>query len=1040
MKRTLRGVSSAAILAGLFGMPMAAWAQQVDTLPAQVDADVAQAPTDEDRVVVTGSLFSGTPIDDALPVETFSLDDLAERGSPSALDFAKSLSIAGPTRGSSNSATGGNADVQYNLRGLGADKTLTLLNGRRASENVNNMPAAAIARIDVLKDGAAVTYGADASGGVVNFVTRESFVGIEASARYKYIQDSDGDYGLSLLGGMGEGDSNFMFALEWEHTSPLNARDRSFVAESLNRSVNPAPWSSFSNLGVYTAFTDRPAYPGANGLDGNTRNGEFGTPVAGTYRDFTESSCEAIAGDYTPTACWINWAVPHYRLVDDQNVYRAFAQLNTALNDDVEFHVEGLYSQVKFQTNLSPGNSMIRGPARAPGSTFQIYVPRENPYFMEFANRSGLSAAPNFADVWAVSPQNYRMYGIGGSPFLGPNASINQITDNQTWRVASWVKGRLGDGFGDFRDVNFDFGVTYNQAIDYTELPGQIGYKIQQALNGFGGPSCNAADLDPLKFGTQNPGAAGTNGCLWYNPFASGTVKHWTLDLANPVYVPGAENSREVVDWINDPHQTESTSSDLTIDLIFSAETPFELPGGNLALAGGMQGRQFEYRENNTNAFVNGSIPCLWPVNFTSGVLVNGQVQPVPQTPRSQQDPLFTGCTADRPGPDTFRTLDPSDYSDQQQFSVFGEAQIPVFDNLNLQAAVRREEFSGGFGATVYKVSGKWDVWGPISLRGSYGTNYQAPPATLIPGNVTSDVTSVGRAASTWRGLITRTVDNVVPETATAWNAGVIWRSEGFAPEHDFTFIIDYFDIETENEIGALATIDDIADAVFSGAAVPGQPGFFYADCSSQFLTRVLLNDTVSSPGGTCVQGATHSDQLAVVTTDLGNGPGVHTAGFDVQSSYELAVGPGDLRLDFTGTFLSKLERSATILDGVTITPSDDRLGYLNYSGSADAAPKIRANAAATYRLDTHSVRLGVNYVSAVKDERPGVIYGQNGEEWIVADVTWLWDMYDDLRLSASVLNLFDRNPPRVQQDLGFDPLLGNALGRMFEVSVKKTF
>ena len=75
-----------------------------------------------------------------------------------------------------------------------------------------------------------------------------------------------------------------------------------------------------------------------------------------------------------------------------------------------------------------------------------------------------------------------------------------------------------------------------------------------------------------------------------------------------------------------------------------------------------------------------------------------------------------------------------------------------MLDNLNFQAAVRREEFSGGLGATVYKVSGKWDVCGPLSIRGSYGTNYQAPPVGLVPGEITNGVRSYTRAGGNWLG------------------------------------------------------------------------------------------------------------------------------------------------------------------------------------------------------------------------------------------------------------------------------------------------
>ena len=89
------------------------------------------------------------------------------------------------------------------------------------SQNTANIPSAAIARTEILKDGAAVIYGADATGGVVNFITRDNFTGLEVGGQYKLIDGSDGDYGLNIIGGIGEGDVNFMWSAEWEHRSRL---------------------------------------------------------------------------------------------------------------------------------------------------------------------------------------------------------------------------------------------------------------------------------------------------------------------------------------------------------------------------------------------------------------------------------------------------------------------------------------------------------------------------------------------------------------------------------------------------------------------------------------------------------------------------------------------------------------------------------------------------------------------------------------------------------------------------------------------------
>ncbi|HEV7693895.1 MAG TPA: TonB-dependent receptor plug domain-containing protein, partial [Hyphomonadaceae bacterium] len=146
MKYALRSASSAAILVSLAGA-FPAWAQAPAAQPAPVDQVAPQAEQADtaDRVVVTGSYIKGTPEDAALPVEVFSQAELEDRGAPTALEFAKSLTIAGPTSGEAY-YFGGPAligSVNYNLRGIGADKTLTLLNGRRMSSNTSNIPFAA---------------------------------------------------------------------------------------------------------------------------------------------------------------------------------------------------------------------------------------------------------------------------------------------------------------------------------------------------------------------------------------------------------------------------------------------------------------------------------------------------------------------------------------------------------------------------------------------------------------------------------------------------------------------------------------------------------------------------------------------------------------------------------------------------------------------------------------------------------------------------------------------------------------------------------
>ena len=262
--------SSIALLVSLAGGALPVWAQQTtQSVPS------AESEGGLTEIVVTGSFIRGTPVDTALPVEVYSQEEMEKRGSPTALEFAKTLTISGPTTGESYYFGGPTliGSVNYNLRGLGSDKTLILLNGRRMDINTANIPSLALARTEILKDGAAVIYGADAIGGVVNFITRDRFVGLDLNAQYKYIDGSDGDYSAGILGGFGEGRVNLMVSAEYEHRSRLHALERDFTRDSLDPTragYNAAPWSTLTNLAGWVPRGALPAVPRA------TADGEFG--------------------------------------------------------------------------------------------------------------------------------------------------------------------------------------------------------------------------------------------------------------------------------------------------------------------------------------------------------------------------------------------------------------------------------------------------------------------------------------------------------------------------------------------------------------------------------------------------------------------------------------------------------------------------------------------------------------------------------------------------------------------------------------------
>jgi hypothetical protein len=324
-------------------------------------------------------------------------------------------------------------------------------------------------------------------------------------------------------------------------------------------------------------------------------------------------------------------------------------------------------------------------------------------------------------------------------------------------------------------------------------------------------------------------------------------------------------------------------------------------------------------------------------------------------------------------------------------------------------------------------------------------------------------VNSYTIAAGNWRGAQTITESGIEPETATVWSAGAIWQSRGFADDHDLRVIVDYFDIETKDELGLLASANTIADAVFSiappGSSSVPKTGAALADCSHPLIGRVTFN------GGACVQGVTTADNFANITTAYGNGPGQHTAGWDIQVDYSFPAFDGEIRLGLTTTKVETFEFSETTLDGYLLDPGDDRLGTLNFATIANAAPENRTNFNVNYSRGDHNLRFVANYISGVDDERyfnaDGSIneaalissgyatgttsanapsyFGVIGDNWLAYDLHYIWN-WEWATLSFSVVNITDEDPPESRQEMGYDPRIGSPLGRTYEIGLRKTF
>jgi len=582
----------AAILPGVYG--------------GAVYAENNQQPIEE--VVVTGSYIRGTPEDTALPVDVINAQELSDRGSPTALDLIRALPYVGATMGETNQFGPNQGTIgvgNVNLRGLGGMRTLVLMNGRRttytpaegpAGVDTNLMPIAAIGRVEVLKDGAAATYGSDAIAGVVNFITRRDLEGFEIKGDYRAIQDS-GDNSFSVNWGWRGDDSNVLLSYAQQHRGELKSTDRDWAVPPYL--VNPTGWSAFGTPGNFIP-----------------RDGT-GTPVAGITVD---SNCNALGGylDGLPAAsggpaCRFTF-IPFDNLVEKTDQQQLYGDLNTNLSDNVELHVEGLWAKTKLpEYRTSPSYPPTSGP-NGPGA-FQFSVFNDPAGPSQFSNNPGtltaLQQAGLSAGVIGATQQVqlffWRPNGWGGVPELtGGNGGQLNVNLFDMARVSTSLRGTVEEGWAD--GIRWDVALTYSNSRHSRSGVDIMISRLQDALNGLGGPDCNGIAY----------GQTGST-CEYFNPFSNAVAKNAPYGYVNPGYVPANANSKEIQEWLIERWDVVQDQSLLVFDAVADGEmSNFTLPGGPVGWALGVQYRKTDYQTRPTNPLADSRVtPCPVPGDTT---------------------------------------------------------------------------------------------------------------------------------------------------------------------------------------------------------------------------------------------------------------------------------------------------------------------------------------------------------------------------------------------------------------------------------------
>jgi iron complex outermembrane receptor protein len=961
---------------------------------------LAQDATEVEAVVVTGSLIRGTPEDAALPVDVIGAEELAKQGSPTTVDLIKGLSVSNGVLGDTNQfdsrAQGSEGSGSVNLRGLGPTRTLVLINGKRMAINpfalagagavdTNVIPVAAIGRIEVLKDGAAATYGSDAIGGVVNFITRTNFSGVEASASYRNVEGSDGDYTFSVIGGFNTDRFSLFGAIGFQSRSELSLLERDWAIQPYN--VNPeSGWSNAGNpstiIPLATFATHRDT--GCTTLGG--RAGFSGTTPVCQMR-FTE---------------WDN-------LVEKEDRWQVYGQIDVDLDETTKFHGEAFYSRTEVpEWKTTPSYALLGVPdAVTSPNSGRYFVPNTNPGLIQYGiDNPGQNMT---AGAWMAAN---RPFFIGGNPQFNNGSSTGErIYD--AFRLAADISGAFDMG------VNWSFGAQYSEEKGYRSGYDTIVGRYQLALRGLGGANCNGIVAG-------QPGST----CIWANPFSNAIPSNGITGVANPTFKPALANSKALAEWIMPKQETEQTSGLFVLEGLLSGQfTPIELGGGNPAWAVGIQYRratfQIEQSDNTNRALnpclntpINGDVSCAVPTG-PYGFLGVGSEVDLNQDVRSLFAELnlpftdnFNVTIAGRMedyGGNVGNTFDPKISARWQvvdQFAIRGSL------GTTFRAPTAGQVNGSNFVTSLQNVQGVFravDIYGNNDLTPETATTYSvgaildlgAFKATLdywsfdFQDPITTDPLGGMAAAMFPTGVLT--TDPLHPCNAAAF-AGLKSRFtfNGTCTTANLarvkTFTVNGAEVKTSG-IDLLA--DYRIEDVFGGSLTVGT--------SATYVLEYVIGDTT-------VEG------IMVA-------PGFDAVGLlNFQTNaYPLPQLKGNLFFEWNSG-AHNARWTIRYIDGYT----DQRTAP--FCTVLPPGPAPAGQCVTQYRTTVSSTDGLV------------VAGGKDIDAFITSDFTYRVFLPWDVTGSLTVENVFDEDPPFARLDLNYDPFTASGLGRNWKVSLTKKF
>ena len=965
------------------------------TVTVGADARVTfDAPQHVETLTITGSRIARDTFNSVSPVQIITREEttLAGFSSTTAVLQSTAVTAGGPQINNAFGGfvvDGGPGVNTISLRGLGATRTLVLLNGRRVapagsrgavgSADLNVLPTAIIDHIEILKDGASSIYGSDAVAGVINIITRKNIQGLTLEGQYNTTEDGGGDeqrysatYGTTFDRGFIAGSAELYrrSAITWADRDWMKCQT-DYRRTSSGGTVGE--WGSADFIDPLTGRSKCYTITGT-GNSGVTINTIGTGNITGVG---AAGSVGTVFNRWRPNSA-ITTGLPGF-----EGVGGGANSLNVRDTFEPRMMNQTLISPAEVKTGFVQGAYDLRALGNAEVYFEGLVHQRESKQVgyrqlsLDYARGSplipaGLAGVPNLqaAPTLITNGQPLQIRAFIG---FGNYDSAQELDYH---KATAGIRGNLP-----FSDWKYDFNGSFSKS--------EASYMFEQWLTDRLAQSLDVVAGSGGRFVCRNP----ANGCVAAPVLSTAVI--------------GGVLPRDWVEWtfVPDTGNTEYQETAFNLGLTGSL---FDLPHGKVRSALG-----FEYRRAEINDTPSINMQTANVYNFSSAAITRGK---------------------------------------DSVWEVYGEVEVPVLagmpfaEELTVNVSGRYTDYKSYGADTTYKAGFLYSPVKWLSFRGSHGTSYRAPAlfeqflgstsgflsSQLDPCNNlgAQDQTTVRARNCVAEGLpptftstssvqvnaIGGAAAGLKAETSENTTLGIVLQPNLPPGMGNLSFAVDYYKIQVDNGVDRVG-----ATAILS--LCYNDPGFIAAGGYCRLITR--------APAGTN-RALTVNDSYINVSTDL-------VRGLDYTLRYTRDIGPGNLLVNAVVT--RYIEQAAKLFP-------DDPL--VNFNGRL-RAPKLTASMDLQYTWKEWKLRYGLDWIDEMSDyqffeQDPATsTFKMDTPEYYLQHLS-LQYKGDKWAVIAGVRNLANKTPPPISQ--GFTNRVGNAplysgfdyFGRTYFVNVTKTF